>query len=109
MAKIITINYEGKEYTLEYTKKSIEVMETAGFEIQNIRSKPMTSFPLLFAGAFLAHHKGLPQKEIDKIVSKLPNKEEFLDRLAEMYNEQVNELFDEPSEAEGNATWGANW
>lgn len=109
MAKTITINFEGTEYTLEFTRKSIETMERQGFVIGDIKTKPMTTLPTLFAGAFLAHHRFIKRDTVDAIFEKLSNKENFLEKLAEMYAEPLEALMDEPEESEGNLTWGASW
>jgi hypothetical protein len=50
MAKQITFEFEGKNYTLEFTRKSIETMERQGFVIGDIVDKPMLTLPALFAG-----------------------------------------------------------
>lgn len=109
MAKTITIKYEGTEYTLEFTRKSIEAMERQGFVIGDIKTKPMTTLPTLFAGAFLAHHRFIKRDVVDAIFEKLSDKEKFLEKLAEMYAEPLEALMDEPEESEGNLTWGASW
>lgn len=109
MAKTITIRYDGVEYTLEYTRKSIETMERQGFVISDIGDKPMSRLPALFEGAFLAHHRFLQGNVIDSIFEKITNKSEFVQKLAEMYREPLEALMDEPKESEGNATWGASW
>lgn len=109
MAKTITIKYEGTEYTLEFTRRSIEAMERQGFVIGDIKTKPMTTLPTLFAGAFLAHHRFIKRDVVDAIFEKLSNKEKFLEKLAEMYAEPLEALMDEPEESEGNLTWGASW
>lgn len=109
MAKTIRINYEGDEYTLEFTRRSIETMERKGFVITDLEDKPMSTLPALFAGAFLAHHRFVKKEVIDSIFKKLTNKEEFLQKLAEMYSEPLEALMEEPEESEGNLTWGASW
>ena len=109
MAKTITLTFEDVEYTLEFTKNTIKRMEAAGFVIQEAKTKPMTTFPTLFAGSFLARNKWIKQDTIDKIYEKLANKEELMDKLIEMYVEQVEALFDEPEPSEKNAVWGANF
>lgn len=109
MAKTITIKYEGTEYTLEFTRKSIEAMERQGFVIGDIKTKPMTTLPTLFAGAFLAHHRFIKRDVVDAIFEKLSDKEKFLEKLAEMYAEPLEALMDEPEASEGNLTWGASW
>ena len=110
MAK--TINFttsEGQEITLEFTRKTIEQMERQGFSLADIETKPMTTLPTLFAGAFLAHHRYIKREVIDKMFSKMGNKDELLVKLAEMYNEPLEILMGEPEESEGNLTWGASW
>ena len=109
MSKQLRFTYEGNEYTLEFTRKSIESMEKSGFVIGDITTKPMTVLPALFAGAFLAHHRFVKQAIIDEIFSKLTNKEDLIGKLAEMYNEPIMALVDEPKEAEGNLDWTASW
>lgn len=109
MAKTITIEFEGTEYTLEFTRKSIETMEKQGFVVSEIADKPMSTLPTLFAGAFLAHHRFVKKEVIDSIFARLTNKTEFVQKLAEMYNEPLEALMEEPEESEGNLTWGASW
>ena len=48
MAKTLTVKYDDKEYTLEFTRNSIKKMEAKGFEIDKVGSKPMTMLPALF-------------------------------------------------------------
>ena len=109
MAKTINLTYKGVDYTLEYTRKSIEIMERRGFVIGDLEDKPMTTFPALFAGAFLAHHKFVKQEVIDEILKLLKNKDELIGKLAEMYAEPIREMLDEPEESEGNLDWGTSW
>lgn len=109
MAKVLTFNFEGKEYTLEYTRNSVATMERQGFNLNDIESKPMTTLPKLFAGAFLAHHSGIKQEKINNIFDHITNKAELTVKLAEMYNDPIATLVDDPEEKEGNISWGANW
>src|SRR5690606_28556070 len=109
MAKQIRITYDGVDYTLEFTRKSIEIMERNGFVISEVFEKPMTTLPALFAGAFLAHHRFVKRDVIDKIYDSLPNKQDLISKLAEMYNEPIEALFEEPKESEGNVSWEASW
>lgn len=109
MAKKISFIYDGKEYTLEYTRKSIEIMERQGFNVNDISEKPMTTLPALFAGAFLTHHKWVKKDVIDEIYNRMENKQDLLQKLTEMYNEPIEALFEEPKESEGNVSWEASW
>ena len=109
MSKQLSITYQDREYCLEYTRKSVEIMEKNGFVASDIAEKPMTTLPALFAGAFLANHRFVKQDIIDAIFKSLPNKGDLIGKLAEMYNEPIMSLIDEPEESEGNAVWTANW
>lgn len=109
MAKQLIFTYEGKKYTLEFTRRTVAEMEKKGFIASDITDKPMTTLPALFAGAFLAHHRFVKGDVIDNIYSKLTKKEDLIGKLAEMYNEPILTLVEEPEEAEGNLDWTATW
>lgn len=109
MNKQLRFTYEDKEYVLEYTRKSVEIMEKKGFVASDIDTKPVTVLPALFAGAFLANHRFVKQEVIDDIYSKMTNKSELIGKLAEMYNEPIMALVDEPEESAGNVDWTASW
>ena len=109
MAKQLTFTYEGKDYTLEFTRRTVAEMEKKGFIASDITDKPMTTLPALFAGAFLAHHRFVKEDIINDIYSKLTRKEDLIGKLAEMYNEPILALVEEPEKAEGNLDWTATW
>lgn len=113
MAKQLTINdpVSGVTYTLEFTRKTIELMEKSGFVAADMERKPMTLLPALFAGAFLAHHRSVKRDVIDAIYAKLNHKDELIGALVEMYNEPLMALLDEPEQEndEGNLSWKAGW
>ena len=113
MAKQLVINdpVSGMTYTLEYTRKSVEMMEKQGFIADDVEKKPMTMLPALFAGAFLAHHRFVKREIIDSIYKKLTNKDKLIEKLVEMYNEPIMTLLTEPEQEgnEGNLSWTADW
>lgn len=109
MAKQLTFTYDGKDYTLEFTRRTVAEMEKKGFIASDITDKPMTTLPALFAGAFLAHHRFVKENIINDIYSKLTKKEDLIGKLAEMYNEPILALVEEPEKAEGNLDWTATW
>jgi hypothetical protein len=109
MAKQLTFEFEGREYTLEFTRRTVAEMERKGFIASEITDKPMSSLPALFAGAFLAHHRFVKEDVIDRIFSKLTKKEDLIGKLAEMYNEPIMALVEEPEEDKGNVNWTATW
>lgn len=109
MAKQLIFSFEDKEYTLEFTRRTVAEMEKKGFVASDITDKPMTTLPALFAGAFLAHHRFVKEDVIDNIYSKLTKKEDLIGKLAEMYNEPIMALVQEPEEDKGNVNWTATW
>lgn len=109
MAKQLKFTYNDKEYTLEFTRRTVTQMEKQGFIAAEVENKPMSTLPALFAGAFLAHHRFEKKETIDAIFEKLTNKEELIGKLAEMYNEPIMALVEEPEETEGNVSWTASW
>ena len=113
MAKqlVITDPVGGVTYTLEYTRKSVEMMEKQGFVAEDVAKKPVTMLPALFAGAFLAHHRFVKREIIDSIYKKLTNKDKLIEKLVEMYNEPIMTLLTEPEQEgnEGNLSWTADW
>ncbi len=110
MAKQLNFTYDDKEYTLEYTRKTVTEMERKGFIASDVEAKPMTVLPQLFAGAFLAHHRFVKQNVIDEIYDHLTNKEDLIGKLAEMYNEPIQALVEEPAEDdEKNVAWTATF
>ena len=98
MSKQITFSYDGKEYKLEFTRRTIRQMEENGFNIQLIGEKPMTMLPDFFAGAFRANHKNVKRELIDEIYTNMPNKDKLIEKLVEMYNEPLSALMEEPEE-----------
>lgn len=110
MAKILKLkDSEGNEYTLQYSRKSIETMERQGFKVQDLATYPMTMFPTLFKGAFIMHHKFVPANKVDALFEAIPNKEQLLEKLAEMYNEPLEALMNGEGDEKNAPTWETNW
>ena len=113
MAKQLTITdpTSGVTYTLEYTRKTVEIMERQGFVADDVVKKPMTLLPTLFAGAFLAHHRFVKRDVIDNLYARLTHKDELISHLAEMYNDPLVTLLEDPEQedGEGNLSWKAGW
>ena len=109
MSKQIVFTYDGKDYTLEYTRRTIKQMEDEGFVARNIDDKPMTLLPALFAGAFKAHHRFVKQYMIDEIYANMPSKDKLIEKLAEMYNEPIISLMEEPEDSAKNVDWVTSW
>ena len=111
MSKQINFSYGGKDYKLEYTRRTVQEMEREGFEVDNIQSKPMTALPALFAGAFKANHRFMKRDLVDEIYQAMPDKEGLIQKLAEMYNEPLQSLLSDPDEGSEKKVenFTANW
>ena len=59
---------EGREYTLEFSRKTVTKAEQAGLDINQLESKSMTMIPIMFWGAFLMHHPNMTREQTDKIL-----------------------------------------
>lgn len=103
MAKQIKFTYKGEDYCLEYTRRTVKMLEADGFRPADVGDKPGTAIPQLFAGAFKAHHPFVKSRVIDEIFDLFTNKIELVNTLAEMYAEPLEAMMDEPKE--GNLTW----
>lgn len=105
MSQQIRVSFNDEEYTLEYTRATAKAMEKGGFDINAISSQPNTMIPLLFAGAFLAHHRKLKEETVNAIFNKMTNKENLIAKLVEMYAETVTTLLEDAEGEQGNASW----
>lgn len=100
----ITFTYKKNEYTLEYSRQTIKMMESQGFVLDEVASKPANMLPQLFAGAFMKNHRGLKRAYIDEMLEQTKDKSGLWQVLAEMYAETLSSLIGDNSD-EGNATW----
>ena len=84
----------GREYRLEFSRKSVAKAEQAGLDVNQLESKSMTMIPLLFWGAFLMHHPHMTKEQTDKILfdglGGLNGKE--LEHLGKLYAEPFRSL-----------------
>lgn len=65
---IITDPDEGREYTLEFNRKSVAKTEQAGLDVNKLESATMTMLPIMFWGAFQMHHPHMTREQTDKIL-----------------------------------------
>ena len=112
--KSILLEFEGKDYTLQYTRRVVEGMERRGFRINELVDCPATQIPLLVHGAFQMHHKHVQPEKAMKIYNTLPNRDEFLGKLVELYQEPIRSLMESPEDLEGDTegngtTWTADF
>lgn len=103
--KKIEFNYNGKDYLLEYSRKTVAMMEQKGFIVTELAKKPALMLPMAFEGLFYKNHKNIRESEVEEIFDKFKNKNALLQKIGEMLNETYNTLQDDPEDEEGNIDW----
>ena len=94
---IIVDEENGREYTLEFNRRTVVRAEQAGLDISKLDSYPMTMIPILFWCAFLYHHPYMTKEQTDKILFEGLGgigKDEIV-RLAALYAEPFQTLISE--------------
>lgn len=110
MSKTLTIKHENKTYLLEFNRNTALRVEHAGFDVSQVGVKPLTMIPIIVSGAFIMHNPFIKQNEIDSVFKSISNKNEFIMKLVEMYQEAGNTLLEQPDEETGkNSTWTTDW
>lgn len=99
----IKLTYDGTDYELEYSRQSVKTMESRGFVLDEMTSKPMTMIPMLYEGAFIKNCRGIKRKEMDDIYDGISDKTGFIQALAELYAETLSTLTEDSEQ--GNVTW----
>ena len=102
----IELNYKGVDYTLEYNRASVKILEANGFKIDELFEKPMTNIELMFQCAFIKNHPNVQLTTITEILNECPDKNELLASLKVMIDETYESLLSEPEDGKsGNVTW----
>jgi len=107
MNKKIIIEYNDEKYTLEYNRSSVVKMESNNFKLDDINNKPIEMITKLFDGAFYMHHPNIREDIKQEIYEQIPNKDQFIIKLSEMYSDTLTTLLGDSSE--GKAKWEVNW
>jgi hypothetical protein len=95
MAQKIEFDYENTHYILEFSRNVVRQMESTGFVITEIETKPMTRIPQLFEGAFIMHHRRERKEKVTEMFNHFTRKDELIEKLAEMYYEAMTTLIDD--------------
>lgn len=95
MAKVINFTYKDVDYTLEYTRKTLEKMEADGIVLAQLDKKPVTILPKLFQYAFFAHHKRISKTLVEEIFELFTDKNDMYNKLSTMAMDTLNTLFED--------------
>ena len=104
-------DFEGREFTLDFTRKTVARTERAGLNVNAMESQPMNMIYLMFWGAFLSHHPRMTQEQTDKILdeqfggieglSSIKNEsgETLIEHLGRLYAAPFSTLMQDEEEA----------
>lgn len=101
MSKKIEFEKDGEKYTLEYNRKSIEMLEERGFSVEEMTKKPMKMLPLAFEGLFYKNHSRVKKAFVDECYDNFSDKEKLIEVIGEMLAESYETL----TSNEGNIEW----
>jgi hypothetical protein len=113
--KKIELTYMGKQYTLEFNRRTVVKLEKAlkaeGVSLVKMTEKEnadpielISIVDTVFTYAFKMHHPNVTQDVIDTIFEKMGNKEQLSGVLFEIMTAPINALADNK---EGEITWAA--
>lgn len=106
MSTKIEFNYKNKDYTLEYNRDAIKLIEKQGFNAEKFTEQPATMVELAFEGSFIKNHAKTTRAEVEEIYSLFKNKRELINQLIIMIQETYSTLFDENEEDDSkNIEW----
>lgn len=124
MANRIELNYNGKTYTLEFSRRIILQMEEDGAlaDLQNdIKvvkktnkngenvnttelARPLKNMVRFVRYAFRKNHSDVTDKEIDDIIDDIPDLVAFFNAVMEIFSSCANALNSNTNS--GNVSWG---
>lgn len=96
---------DGETYTLDFSRRVVQNMQRAGFNLEDALTKQTIVLPQLFSGAFAMHHPKIKEAKINEIYAALADKEDLFPELIDLYRAPIEAMFDEPEEEEKKATW----
>lgn len=105
MNKKIEFEKNGEKFTLEYNREAIAYIESQGFDISEMTSKPMMMLPLAFSGLFYKNHKRTRQSFINECYDNFSDKSKLIEVIGEMLAEAYNSLVEDSQDKKGNLEW----
>ncbi len=105
MSKKIEFEDNGEKYILEYNREAIKLLETQGFSVSEMTTKPMTMLPLAFQGLFYKNHKRVKNSLINEFYDRFTDKNKLIETIGEMLSETYDSLTSEEDSDKGNLDW----
>jgi len=104
----VTVSYEDKDYQLGFTKQTVRLAESMGFNLGDLQtqSKVVAPITILFYSSFLAKQARIKEDLVDKIYDALDNKVGLISELVTLYSDTIAAMMEDGNKEEGkNATW----
>lgn len=94
---IVLTMEDGTEYTLEFSRKTVEWAERRGFSMDDLSDHLMVRLPELFHYSFRMHHPRMTKDQTDKILFDDIGgiTEEMVTRLGQLYMAGYDALVNE--------------
>lgn len=91
---IVLTMEDGTEYTLDFTRKTVEWAERRGFSMDDLSEHMMIRVPELFHYSFRKNHPNITKQQSDKILFEEMGgmSEDLLKRLGELYSQGYESL-----------------
>ena len=91
----------GEEYTLEFSRATVQAAEQRGFNLSELLDFPATNIPALFFYAFRMHHPNVGRGKTDKLLKELGGlTSDEAGRLVDLYNAATETLIVKDPETE---------
>lgn len=101
----LTFEYDGQNYTLEFTPDSLKQMERGGFNFSRMQDAILTAPEELFYGAFIANHRRTTRSLREEIWKAMTDTDEEGNYLSDIIGEMMSEAINELNSHQGNVKW----
>ena len=101
MLEYLTFEYNGTTYTMEYSRKALEVLEKQfGVSVAAaLRGEiNVSDLPNIFRCSLLMHHPRMKQTTVEMLFDMMGDKTELATALVELMAVVANSIFEEPEE-----------
>ena len=102
LQRVITFEWNGTMYTLEYNRESLNVLEKRfGVNIAKLVSGAevrITDLPNMFMAATMMHHPNMKTDTVKTLFDLMPDKFELFAALSGMIGAAAMDVFEEPEE-----------
>lgn len=107
MSKKITLKHEDREYTLTFTKRTLEDACNMGITPDNLTHNPM-KVVRLFHQAFMAMQPKMTFNKAQEIYFAQNKKEKLIEALIMLWNDVTDSIVEDADDS-GNVAWAVNF